>query len=143
MLAQLEKGVFFYQKTIERLVNGDIPSALHKLPVVDEIRYKRSRKVDDNLNKHEIPEHLKAGGSDVQHVSNVYTNNSLAKHDREKRGLIGLAISILGKLPTIAIEALGSHLQKKRRRAWLRPYREWSPVSSSTKISSINWTMTS
>ena len=52
MLAQLEKGAYFYQKTIERLVNGDIPNALHKLPVVEEIRYKRSKQVDDNLNKH-------------------------------------------------------------------------------------------
>ena len=51
LLAQLEKGAYFYQNTIERLVNGDIPNALHKLPVVEEIRYKRSKKVDDNLNK--------------------------------------------------------------------------------------------
>ena len=58
MLAQLEKGAYFYQKTIERLVNGDIPNALHKLPVVEEIRYKRSKQVSDNLNKQEIPEHL-------------------------------------------------------------------------------------
>ena len=47
MLAQLEKGAYFYQKTIERLVNGDIPNALHKLPVVEEIRYKRSRQVNE------------------------------------------------------------------------------------------------
>ena len=117
MLAQLEKGAYFYQKTIERLVNGDIPNALHKLPVVEEIRYKRSKQVNDNLNKQEIPEHLQAGGSDIDHVSNVYTNTSLSKHVRRKRGLLGLAIPIVGKLATIAIEALGSHLQKKRRRA--------------------------
>ena len=34
-----------------------------------------------------------------------------------KRGLLGLAVPIVGKIATIAIEALGSHLQKKRRRA--------------------------
>ena len=117
MLAQLEKGAYFYQKTIERLVNGDIPNALHKLPVVEEIRYKRSKQVSENLIKQEIPEHLQAGGSDIQHVSNVYTNTSLSEHVRKKRGLLGLAIPIVGKLATIAIEALGSHLQKKRRRA--------------------------
>ena len=117
MLAQLEKGAYFYQKTIERLVNGDIPNALHKLPVVQEIRYRRSSRTNDNLNKHEIPEHLQAGGSDIHHVGNVYTNTSLSEHVREKRGLLGLAVPILGKLATIAIEALGSHLQKKRRRA--------------------------
>ena len=51
MLAQLEKGAYFYQKAIEKLVNGDIPNALHKLPVVDEIRYKRSVRVSDTPNK--------------------------------------------------------------------------------------------
>ena len=117
MLAQLEKGAYFYQKTIERLVNGDIPNALHKLPVVEEIRYKRSERVSDSPSKHEIPEHLQAGGPGVGHVNNVYTNTSLSKQGREKRGLIGIAMPILGKLATIAIEALGSHLQKKRIRA--------------------------
>ena len=53
---------------------------------------------NDNLNKHEIPEHLQAGGSNVNHVGNVYTNTSLSEHVREKRGLLGLAVSILGKL---------------------------------------------
>ena len=41
----------------------------------------------------------------------MYTNASPAEQVREKRGLIGMAIPILGKLATIAIEALGSHLQ--------------------------------
>ena len=78
---------------------------------------KGSKQVSENLNKQEISEHLQAGGSDIQHVSNVYTNTSLLKHVKRKRGLLGLAVPILGKFATIAIEALGSHLQKKRRRA--------------------------
>ena len=85
--------------------------------MVEEIRYKGSRQVNDNLNKQEIPQHLQAGGSDIQHVSNVYTNTSLSKYVRKKRGLLGLAVPIIGKLATLAIGALGSHLQKKRRRA--------------------------
>ena len=90
---------------------------MHKLPVVEEIRYRRSERVSDSPSKHEIPEHLQAGGPGVRHVSNVYTNTSLSKQNRKKRGLIDIAMPILGKLATIAIEALGSHLQKKRRRA--------------------------
>ena len=35
----------------------------------------------------------------------------------KKRGILGIALPIVGKLVTIAIEALGSHLQRKRRRA--------------------------
>ena len=61
--------------------------------MVEEIRYKRSKQVDDNLNKQEIPEHLQAGGSDIQHVGNVYTNTSLSKHGRKKRGLLGIGSS--------------------------------------------------
>ena len=117
MLAQLEKAAYYYQKTVERLVNGGIPNALHKLSVVQEIRYQRSSRANDNLNKHEIPKHLQAGGFDIHHVGNVYTNTSLSEHVREKRGLLGLTVPILGKLATIGIEALGSHFQKKRRRA--------------------------
>ena len=97
MLAQLEKGAYFYQKTIERLVNGDIPNALHKLPVVEEIRYKRSKQVSENLNKQEIPEHLQAGGSDIQHDSNVYTNTSLSKHVRKEKRIIRIGNSHCGE----------------------------------------------
>ena len=88
MLAQLEKGAYFYQKTIERLVNGDIPNALHKLPVVEEIRYKRSERVTDNPNKQVVPEHLQAGEPGNTHAKNVYTNTSLSKQDRNKRGIL-------------------------------------------------------
>ena len=112
-----KRGAYFFQKAIEKLVNGDIPNALHKLPMVDEIRYKRSVRVSDTPNKQGLPGHLQAGGQGRKHVSNVYTNTSLCKHEREKRGLLGIAVPIFGKLATIAIEALGSHLQKKRRRA--------------------------
>ena len=117
MLAQLEKGAYFYQKTIERLVNGDIPNALHKLPVVEEIRYRRSNRESDNPNKHVTPVHLQAGKPGNTHVNKVYTNTPLSKQDRKKRGILGIALPIVGKIATIAIEALGSHLQKKRRRA--------------------------
>ena len=117
MLAQMEEGAYFYQKTIEKLVNGDIPNALHKLPVVEKARYKRSRQGNDNKNKHGMSEHLQTGGSDSLHEYSVYTNTFLFEHERKKRGLLGIAMPVLGKLATIAIEALGSHLQKKRRRA--------------------------
>ena len=81
MLAQLEKGAYFYQKTIERLVNGDIPNALHRLPVVDP-------------DKHVTPEHLQAGKPGNTHVEKVYTNTSLSKQDRKKRGILGIALPI-------------------------------------------------
>ena len=47
----------------------------------------------------------------------MYTNTSQSKLTRKRRGILGIALPIVGKIATIAIEALGSHLQKKRRRA--------------------------
>ena len=78
--------------------------------MVEEIRYERSERVSDTPNKHELPDNLQAGGPGNRHVNNVYTNTSLSKQVREKRGLLGIAIPTLGKLATIANEALGSHL---------------------------------
>ena len=47
----------------------------------------------------------------------MYTNSSLENILRKKRGILGIALPIVGKLATITIEVLGSHLQRKRRRA--------------------------
>ena len=88
--------------------------------MVEEIRYKRSEKVSDNQNKHELPKHLQAGGPGDRHVSNVYTNTSLVKQDREKRGLIGIALPILGKLATIALKPRDPICRRKEEGQWQR-----------------------
>ena len=97
------------------MVNFDIPNALHKLPVVEEFRYKRTVKTS-NESKHVKVDHLQADGQ-LGKFEQVYTNNSLRYASRERRGILSIALPIVGKLATIAIEALGSHLQRKRRRA--------------------------
>ena len=115
LMETIEKGAYHYQKILEKLVNHDIPNALHKLPVVGEVRYKRTANTV-NVSKHVLHDHLQAG-SEIDKHEQVYTNSSLENASREKRGILGIALPFVGKLATIAIEALGSHLQRKRRRA--------------------------
>ena len=115
LFESLEKGAFHYQQILEKLVNHDIPNALHKLPVIEEIRYKRATN-SGNVSKHVKHDHLQADGQIGKHEQ-VYTNSSLVSTSREKRGIFSVALPVIGKLATIAIEALGSHLQRKRRSA--------------------------
>ena len=115
LMETIEKGAFHYQKILEKLVNHDIPNALDKLPIVGEVRYKRTINTG-NVSKHVIHDHLQAG-SEIGKHEQVYTNSSLENIPRKKRGILGIALPFVGKLATIAIEALGSHLQRKRRRA--------------------------
>ena len=115
LFESIEKGAFHYQQILEKLVNHDIPNALHRLPVVEEIRYKRAISTH-NVSKHVQHDHLQADGMMVKH-DQVYTNDSLADASREKRGIFSVIFPVFGKLATIAIEALGSHLQRKRKSA--------------------------
>ena len=115
LMETIERGAYHYQKILEKLVNHDIPNALHKLPIVGEVRYKRTISTG-NVSKHVIHDHLQAG-SEIDKHEQVYTNSSLENNPRKKRGILGIALPFVGKLATIAIEALESHLQRKRRRA--------------------------
>ena len=115
LLLSIKRGAYHYQKVLQKLVNFDIPNALHKLPVVEEFRYKRTVKTG-NDSKHVKVDHLQADGQ-LGEFEQVYTNNSLRYASRERRGIFSIALPIVGKIATIAIEALGSHLQRKRRRA--------------------------
>ena len=55
--------------------------------------------------------------SQISKHEQVYTNSSLVNASRMKRGIFSVALPFIGKLATTAIEALGSHLQRKRRSA--------------------------
>ena len=115
LFESIEKGAFHYQQVLEKLVNYDIPNALHKLPVIEEIRYKRSIHTH-NVSKQVNHDHLQTNGM-ISKNEQVYTNDSLAVAPRARRGIFSVILPVFGKLATIAIEALGSHLQKKRKSA--------------------------
>ena len=131
MFESIEKGAFHYQQILEKLVNHDIPNALHRLPVIEEIRYKRAVHLG-NESKHVKHDHLQADGMISKHEQ-VHTNDSLDITSREKRGIFSVAFPILGKLATIAIEALGSHLQRKRKSALAKALGRMQPSQFLTK----------
>ena len=110
LLNSMSVGASQYQKAIQKLVNEDLHHALHSLSVVDEIRYKRFS--EDGLGY--IPG-LQADQSNVKPIvhGNV-TDTSIL--DREKRGFLAF-LPLIGKVATIAVEALGSYLQRKRNKA--------------------------
>ena len=116
LFESIEKGAFHYQQILEKLVNYDIPNALHKLPVIEEVRYKRAVHTQ-NVSKHVRHDHLQAGVM-IGKQEQVYTNDSLAVTSREKRGIFSIILPVFGKLATIAIEALGSHLQRKKKKCY-------------------------
>ena len=115
LFESIEKGAYHYQQILEKLIKFDIPNALHKLPVIDEIRYRRALHVS-NVSEDVEQDHLQADGQISKHEQ-VYTNSSLEEASRVKRGIFSIALPFIGKLATIAIEALGSHLQRKRKSA--------------------------
>ena len=82
LFESIEKGAFHYQQILEKLVNHDIPNALHRLPVIEEIRYKRAVHFD-NVSRHVKHDHLQADGMIGKHEQ-VYTNNSLVPASRER-----------------------------------------------------------
>ena len=82
---------------------------------MDEIRYKRYT----NINNTEESDH---NNRDLQADSPVHNHSSIGKAnnsqvlDREKRGFLAF-LPLIGKVATIAVEALGSYLQRKRNKA--------------------------
>ena len=94
LFESIEKGAFHYQQILEKLVNHDIPNALHRLPVIEEIRYKRAT-TSGNVSKHVKHDHLQADGQIGKHEQ-VYTNSSLVSASREKRGIFSVALPIIG-----------------------------------------------
>ena len=115
LLNSMSVGALKYQEILERLVNEDLHHALHSLSIVDEIRYKRYT----NINNTEEGDHnyrdLQADSPVHNHFSAGNVNNSQVL-DREKRGFLAF-LPLIGKVATIAVEALGSYLQRKRNKA--------------------------
>ena len=108
MLNAMSVGAIQYQKVIEKLVNQDLHHALHSLSVVDEIRYRRYAIANENKFNHTSHK------PNLRHVNFKTANDSTT--GRTKRGIFAF-LPVLGKVATIAVEALGSYLQNKRNKA--------------------------
>ena len=105
LLKQLSQGAFQYQHVLKRLIQGDLHHALHSLSIIEEIRFKRYTKID----KHSHDPLLTSTHVEEEDIQNYKTD----VQGRNKRGLIAF-LPLIGKIATIAAEALGSHLQRKK-----------------------------
>ena len=112
LLKSISQGAIQYQTILKRLIKDDLYNALHSFSAVEHLVFKRHVKRASNSN-----ESLQA----EIHLEEEDLLNS-EKPDvgkRDKRGVFAF-LPLIGKIATIAIEALGSHLQKKRQRAMIK-----------------------
>ena len=110
MLRSMFHGALQYNKILKKLIKDDLYHALHSLSAVEELRFKRHVK----LNTTNSPTALQADSR--KSSNNSFTSGRAA---RNKRGFLPF-LPLIGKIATIAIEALGSHLQRKRQRAMIK-----------------------
>ena len=126
LLHNMAQGAFQYKQTLRKLINSDLYHALHGLSVVEELRYKRHVKVKNNssnLNDQKSQFALQAEAN-VEYGHGIpSTTESTTVKTRQKRGFLAF-LPLIGKIATIAVEALGSHLQKKRKRAMVKAVTE-------------------
>ena len=126
LLHNMAQGAFQYKQTLKKLINSDLYHALHGLSVVEELRYKRHVKVNknsSNLNNQQSQFALQAEAN-VNYGHDIpSTTESTTVKTRQKRGFLAF-LPLIGKIATIAVEALGSHLQKKRKRAMVKAVTE-------------------
>ena len=126
LLHNMAQGAFQYKQTLRKLINSDLYHALHGLSVVEELRYKRHAKPKNNssnLNDQKSQFALQAEANvDYGHEIPSTTDSTTIK-TRQKRGFLAF-LPLIGKIATIAVETLGSHLQKKRKRAMVKAVTE-------------------
>ena len=106
ILKQLSQGAFQYQHVLKRLIQNDLYHALHSLSIIEELRFKRYTKSD----KHSYDPLLASTHIEEEDIQN-YDKADI--QGRNKRGLAAF-LPLIGKIATIAAEALGSHLQRKK-----------------------------
>ena len=110
MLKSMSQGAFQYNQILKRLIKHDLYHALHSLSAVEELRFKRHV----NVNNTNSLTNLQADSEVVFHNSS--TPDKVA---RNKRSFLPF-LPLIGKIATIAVEALGSHLQRKRQKAMIK-----------------------
>ena len=116
LLKQLSQGAFQYQHVLKRLIQSDLYHALHSLSIIGELSFKRYTKTD----KHSHDPLLASTHVEEEDILN-YDKSDV--QGRNKRGLVAF-LPLIGKIATIAAEALGSHLQRKRQRAMIKAVNE-------------------
>ena len=112
LLKQLSQRAFQYQHVLKRLIQSDLYHALHSLSIIEELRFKRYTKTD-KLKYDPLLASTHIEEEDIQNYDKAGMKST------NKRGLVAF-LPLIGKIATIAAEALRSHLQKKRQRAMIK-----------------------
>ena len=126
LLHNMAQGAFQYKQILRKLINSDLYHALHGLSVVEELRYKRHVKIKNNSSNFDDQNSQFAlqAEANVEYGHGIpSTTESTTVKTRQKRGFLAF-LPLIGKIATIAVEALGSHLQKKRKRAMVKAVTE-------------------
>ena len=112
LLKSISQGAIQYQQILKRLIKDDLYNALHSFSAVEHLIFKRHVKRESNSS-----ESLQA---DIQlEEEDLLNSENTDVGKRDKRGVLAF-LPLIGKIATIAVEALGSHLQKKRQRAMIK-----------------------
>ena len=112
LLKAMSQGAIQYQQILRKLINSDLKNALHSFSAVEHLVFKRHVKMGNNSS-----ESLQA---EIQlEEEDVLNSEKPDDNSRDKRGVMAF-LPLIGKIATIAVEALGSHLQRKRQRAMIK-----------------------
>ena len=112
LLKSISQGATQYQQILQRLIKDDLYNALHSFSAVEHLIFKRHVKRKSNSS-----ESLQA---DIQlEEEDLLNSENTDVGKRDKRGVLAF-LPLIGKIATIAVEALGSHLQEKRQRAMIK-----------------------
>ena len=101
---------------LKRLIQSDLYHALHSLSIIEELRFKRYAKTD-KIQYDPLLASTHIEEEDIQNYDKTDVKN------RNKRGFEAF-LPLIGKIATIAAEALGSYLQKKRQRTMIKAVNE-------------------
>ena len=112
ILRAMSQGAFQYRQILRKLINSDLKNALHSFSAVEHLVFRRHV-----INQPNSTESLQA---DIQvEEEDVLNSEKPYSESRNKRGVMAF-LPLIGKIATIAVEALGSHLQRKRQRAMIK-----------------------
>ena len=112
LLRAMTQGAIQYQQILQKLINSDLKNALHRFSAVEHLVFKRHVKREINSTE-SLQAEIQVEEEDVMNSENSDSQN------RNKRGILAF-LPFIGKIATIAVEALGSHLQRKRQRAMIK-----------------------
>ena len=101
---------------MKRLINSGLYHAIQSLSVVEELRYKRHARLKTSS-------HVLLQAETHVEEEDIMNSDKAGVQRKHKRSFYAF-LPLIGKIATIAVEVLGSHLQKKRKKAMIKAVNE-------------------